>query len=266
MLTQDGQRLKIEVSPKQSQAELETNILASTTADYPFWVPVPRPWHTPPMGCALVGGGHSAKLFRGFDGPVVTMNASWRLLDRPPTYHVMLEAGEHAAEYVRDAPKSTIYLIASRVHPKTFEALAGRDVRLWHAWEPAAAARVKGMPMVPGGNSVMHRALNLMAMMGYSDMHVWGFDCSMPDDRGPTHATGRRQLDQEFRICEVGDREFITSLNWLEMARSFLDQMSHGGVPYGVTLHGDGMLQSVVRLESPINVFVAPGCVEPVAA
>lgn len=246
--------------------DLLANIAANVDRDVP--------WFTgfgPHKGAAVVvGGGPSmpdsisdirAKVRQG--ARLITLNNAWRLLAQhglTPDVHVMLDARPENAAFVADAPASARYLVASQCHPDVFDALAGREVVMWHnAFGDNAALREILAPyeaegpnqrpclLVPGGGTVGLRTLWLCAMSGFRRVHVYGMDSSY---EGEAHHAYPQPLNDGERVLDVtmGGKRYRAA-PWMvrqtEEFRQTWNDLRRLGV--AVRVHGRGLLPDVGR-------------------
>jgi hypothetical protein len=186
---------------------------------------------------------------------IVSVNNAWRfLVDNgvKPDTHIMLDARAENAEFVKDAPDGVRYLVASQCHPDVFDALADRDVVMWHngygdnaflrqALDPWWDEGPNQRPciLVPGGGTVGLRALWLSAFSGYKTIHVYGMDSSYAET-GEHHAYAQALNDDDSTViatlmgkqyrCAVWMArqadEFQTT--WRELRRRGVDVFVHG--------------------------------------
>ena len=194
---------------------------------------------------------------------IVTVNNTWRLMvdnGIMPDVHVMLDARKENAAFLKDAPKSIRYFIASQCHPDVFDALKDRDVVIWHnGFGDNEAIREVLSPwwdegpnqrpciLVPGGGTVGLRSLWLCAFSGFKTIHMYGFDSSYEGDQHHAYA---QPLNDTDRVMEVtmGDKIYRAA-PW--MVRQVEEARWHRAdlIKEGVTLHvhGRGLLPDVMR-------------------
>jgi hypothetical protein len=165
-----------------------------------------------------------------------------------PHFHMETDPRPHKAEFTRHPDNRTMYLIASSCHPEVFNNLKGCDVRLWHV---VAADELHRMPrghwMITGGCNVGLRALVMARLMGYTDVHVFGMDCSC-DEKATFHVNAHpnEPKSKSHRMVKVGDKEFMSCDIFIECARQFFKEtMLLSDVR--VTLHGEGLLQALAE-------------------
>lgn len=178
-----------------------------------------------------------------------------------PDAHVMLDARPDNAAFVKNAPSFVKYLIASQCDAAVFDALADRDVMVWHnmaeglqdLFEPHALAMMRGegrpLYLVPGGSTVGLRAIALAWMSGYRKIHVYGMDGSY---RGDDHHAYPQALNDGVTPVEVrlstGGKPYRCARWMVRQAEEFKDAyaaLSDEGV--SVFVHGSGLIPDMVK-------------------
>ena len=182
-----------------------------------------------------------------------------------PDFHLECDPREHKAVYTTTPHRSVRYLLASCVHPKMINQLAGHDVYLWHVATDDHSLEVlgeldPGSPAIAGGGSIGLRALNVLYCLGFRRFEIYGMDCSFADD-GEQHAgfhAGKKMRESRIR---VGKRWFRSSLTMRAYADQFFQNVIQmnaqakrdGEAPIrgeeyvAIELAGDGMLQAMAR-------------------
>lgn len=174
-----------------------------------------------------------------------------------PDCHVMLDARQENAEFVRSAPLSTRYFIASQCHPDVFEALADRNVSIWHnAVDGGHVERIvrehetreRPMVMVPGGGTVGLRAMFLLWMSGYRKLHIYGMDGSYTE--GQHHAYPQALNDGEDVLDVVLNGKHYACSKW--QARQGEEFQQHWVALHGygmaIHTHGSGLIPDMAKL------------------
>lgn len=204
---------------------------------------------------------------------IVSVNNSWRLLLASgvnPDVHVMLDARPENVEFVKGAPKSLRFLLASQCHPAVFDALQGYDVGVWHNNFDNGAEKLREILdpwwnegpnqrpciLVPGGSTVGLRCLWLAAYSGYRTIHVYGMDSSYAED-GTHHAYAQGLNDGETVIDVVmAAKRYRAALWMVRQAHEFqqtwkdlLEYEAEPGVkrPVNVFVHGTGLVPDIYR-------------------
>lgn len=190
---------------------------------------------------------------------IITVNNAWRVLVEngiKPDVHVMLDARPENADFVKDAPASMRFLIASQCHPDVFDALADREVVLWHnAFGDSSALREVLAPwwetrpcvLVPGGGTVGLRALWLCALSGFKTVHLYGMDSSYADDKHHAYAQPLNDGEQVMEVTMAGKR--YRAARWMvRQSAEFRDtwnDLRREGVT--VHVHGRGLIPDIAR-------------------
>jgi hypothetical protein len=167
------------------------------------------------------------------------------------------------ANYLRAPDKDTKYLISSHCNPAVFDALAGHDVTMWHCWPIGAGdqaardylqSKSPGWVGVGGGCTVGLRSMTLALMMGFTEMHFFGFDSCMGSREDEHHAYPFTDSTKEFigeiynlRIgmgAENGPelREYRVCGYQLAQAEHYKHMYSAFGHLFKAVFHGPGLM------------------------
>ena len=182
--------------------------------------------------------------------PIVTVSGAHDYLVRRgivPDFHVDCDPREHKAQMLQSPQAKTIYLMATVCHPKYWEVLKGRQVRLWHlingddletvAWVMQNHSEGANS-MIGGGSSVGQRAMNVMAALGYRRFNIHGMDCSFTTDR---HAGAHLGKEQAKIMVKAGDRVFQTTRQMLQAAIEMEQFITTQDAE--IAFFGDGLMQ-----------------------
>lgn len=150
----------------------------------------------------------------------------------------------NSASFYRRPDKRVTYLIASCCHADVFDALAGQDVYLWHT-AGAGTQFPEGTRTIGGGCTVTLKAINLAIVMGYFDLHFFGFDSSFADgeDHAYAHPVGRKVMP--VKIGHDG-RVYQTSPEFLAQAQHFQEMVREHGRMFNPIVHGDGLIAGMM--------------------
>lgn len=167
-----------------------------------------------------------------------------------PDMHVMLDARDKNAEFVRNPRKGLLYLMAAQCHPDVFEALKGMDTMIWVADVPGmrelAETVEKPLGLVGGGSTVGLKAMALAYLWGFRQMHLFGLDSCYRE--GKHHAYPQSLNDNETRLDTVfHGRKFVCS-PWMVAQAEDFDHDARQLIAQGVSLkaHGQGLLQTIL--------------------
>src|SRR5216684_936305 len=183
------------------------NVRANITRQLPWFherFPIKEENFASGRRIALVGGGPSIKntIYELMDFTTIIVCGSahdWVQANCPrvPTYCAVCDPDPVMANYLRAPDHDTKYLISSHCNASVFDALEGYDVTMWHCWPIGAGdqdARDFLQEKTPrwvgigGGCTVGLRSLTIALMMGYSELHFFGFDSCMGMSDDEHHA------------------------------------------------------------------------------
>jgi len=179
---------------------------------------VPLFVENPPCGgvCLIVGGGPSlnsadlrVKYNRG--GFLWALNGShdW-LIDHgfTPDVHVLLDARPSTVAFVQRPSASTIYLVASQVHPGVFDALKGHKVLQWCAAADGMKEVADQHPELPiclvgGGETVGLKAIFLAYLSGFRRIELFGMDSSYAGNEHHSYPQAQNDGEtvEEITVC-----------------------------------------------------------------
>lgn len=218
---------------------------------------------------ALASGLPDVEGFRGFAGQTLTivgngpsavntpfdkayalaLNGSLKLFTERktyPAYWACVDPKPMVADFVKDAPHETIYLVNSQCHPSVREALRGRTVRLWHSYNDAFNDLLEGRTVIDGGTSITLNAFPLMHMLGYRRFEVYGWDgCYMRDKDHAVPQFYERDKANDVTLRVGWWRKFLTSPTWALEAQQAVHLLGHATYP--VKVHGRGMIGAALR-------------------
>jgi len=211
----------------------------------------------------IVGGGASARhhleeilVWQADGAHVFALNGASRWLGEHgirPGYQVICDPRECTAELVDEGAEAI--LIASQVHPETMQR-AGGKARLWHLaipnmhelWPAHMRARQEQVALVHAGYTVGLSALELVFLMGYRRLHLYGYD-SCHDPETGSHAY-RQPLNDDVPCVPVtwAGKTYVASPVMHLQAEKFMG-VYRGLLEAGcnVRVHGHGLLPAMVN-------------------
>jgi hypothetical protein len=184
---------------------------------------------------------------------LVTVNGSYKwAIDHglTPSAQIVLDAREFNARFVEPTLPLCQYLIASQCHPSVLANLPKERTHLWHCGisEECIKAVVDGTGSyypIPGGSTVVLRALPLLRMVGLSKIHIFGFDsCLMHDSH---HGYEQTENDgQPSMPVTCGGRTF-QCLPWMvAQATEFIDMIKFMADNIELAVYGDGLIAQII--------------------
>lgn len=225
------------------------------------------PWGKQDREVCLLAGGPSLthsldeiRALRQEDGAgVVTVNGAYHwALDNglEPGIQIVLDAREFNARFTRPVTPYTKYLVASQAHAATLAGLPHERTFLWHSGVSAAAEQLIREKTghffpIPGGSTVVLRALALLRMMGFWRIHLFGFDSCV---NGSHHAYPQAENDDEPVIPVVcGGRMFQCTPWMLSQAHEFRGMVGFLGNEVEMAVHGDGLIAHMIQTGADIS-------------
>lgn len=225
---------------------------------------LPEPdWHSESGSISVCGNGPSLRDLFPIDGPVAALNGAWRTLVNlgvMPDYIIAHDPAPQNVAWFEDAPDEPTYLIASRVHPKVFELLKGKKVKVWQM-QDLPEAQTGSKHLIGGGFTIGCHALNLLSLMGYKHFDCYGYDSCYSLD-GLHHSTPQSWNLTPPQVYQVADRMFIAEPWMAAQVQEFLKQVQANKYNYTVDVKGDGFLAAALEhntLEILYDLNFAPG-------
>lgn len=180
-----------------------------------------------------------------------------------PNYTTLCDPDEITALYLSKISSKTKYLVASACHKAVFDRLKRSQVYMWHC--NGAIDHQTMMELDPdfgaidGGCTVGLRTVCIAIMLGYSNVHLFGFDSSLSDDDSH-HAYEFKDPTKEFMgeilTLKLGliknnqpyEKSYRCLGYHLGQAEQFKDFYNAYGAYFTPTFHGDGLLPDFINL------------------
>ena len=230
------------------------------------WTQV-EPHETTLQEVMILGGGPSLSQFedeirrRRAEGvKLITLNGAynWALEHGlTPSATVVVDARAFNARFTKPVVDDCRYLICSQCDPSVLEGLPKDRTYLWHSnvaqnKEALDEQYEKRWWWVPGGTTVLLRALPLLRMLGYKRFHLYGCDSCVMDDAH--HAYEQKENDGEILLPttlqvdgQPCGRTFMTTTWQASQAHEFLQMIDFLGDEIELQIHGDGLLAYILR-------------------
>lgn len=220
---------------------------------------------------ALVGGGPSLKkhieLLKTFETILVCGSPNDYIMEQGiiPTYTAVCDPDAIMAKYLTKLDKRVTYLVASGCNDEVFKVLDGQNVVLWHCHSDEYAKQMQEADPeyfgVGGGCTVGLRGLSIAIIMGYQDIHFFGFDSCVDEDNLENHhaykfATKEENIGEiyEIRVGNLFDgaagasKVFHCAGYQLAQAEQFKVFYSQYGKSFRPTFYGGGLLEATARV------------------
>lgn len=218
---------------------------------------------------ALVGGGPSLKdnleKLKEFKNIIVCGSAHDYLIEQGiiPTYATVCDPDAISANYLIKNHKDVKYLVSSGCDDKVFDLLKDKQIYMWHCYSDEYLKRQaeleENFQAVGGGCTVGLRSISIALMLGYSDMHFFGFDSCLGVSDGSHHAyeftdETQEQLGQIYQI-RLGmngtmnqDKVFNCAGYQLAQCAHFKDFYGRYNRMFTPTFHGEGLLAELMKI------------------
>lgn len=221
-----------------------------------------RPHLTNDVEVMILGGGPSLKdheeeikRLRSEEGvKLITLNGAYNwCLERglTPSAHIMVDARPFNARFVRPAVDDCKYLISSQCDPSVFDGLPKERTLLWHT----STEKIRDILdaqyeavwwSIPGGSTVLLRAIPLLRMLGFKRFHLFGCDSCLLDEQH--HSYAQPENDSETVIpVSVGGRVFRCHPWMASQAQEFINLIRVFQDEIELEVYGNGLLAWILE-------------------
>jgi len=226
---------------------------------------------------AIVGGGPSLKTqieeLKKFKTIIVAGSANDYIMSQGiiPTYGVICDPDPVSINYYSKLDTEAIYLIATSCDPKIVNHFKDHQLVLWHCHTEEAAIKIKEVEPeyygVAGGCTVGLRSVCIALLLGYSNIHFFGFDSCLGIEDNAHHAYGfSTEQEEDYGIThkirlgkdKPGEKVYTCIGYQLAQAHHFKEfYFTHFNL-FTPTFHGDGMLQDLgAMLKTEVEAHVS---------
>jgi 6-hydroxymethylpterin diphosphokinase MptE-like protein len=163
--------------------------------------------------------------------------------DLIPDFYVALDPRDRR-NCIQRKNKKTLYLMASRNHPDSWQHLKGCNVILWHPWSSEKEnEQLRGRTFIGGGTTSGLRALSLGYCMGYRKFILYGYDSCLAGDGKTKRFTGET-VEEPIDVI-VDGRKFLANIAMAAQANEF--QMIYKMIPdITIESRGDGLISAIL--------------------
>ena len=107
---------------------------------------------------------------------------------------------------------------------------------------------------IPGGSTVVLRALPLLRLLGFWRIHLFGFD-SCVRTNGEHHAYLQAENDREILVpVELGGKTFQCTPWQVSQATEFRDLVAFLGDEVECAVYGDGLIASMIQTGAQLSI------------
>lgn len=220
----------------------------------------------------ILGGGPSLNDFteeirekRQAGMPLVTTNGAYHwCLDRGlnPSAQVVIDGRPFNKRFVQPHIEGCYYFLASQCHPETIEAAPRHQILLFHAGEKKLLQEIlddydkkKGAGRrwyyVDGGATVMLRTIPLFIMLGYSKMHIYGFDSCLREGKDHAYEQPENRVKKQFEVS-VGKKKFMCTPWMFIQAQQFIEEQKIIANDCELAVYGDGLIAHIIETGAEI--------------
>jgi len=218
-----------------------------------------QPYPTNDVEVMIVGGGPSLaenmdkiKELRANGVKLVAINNAYQYcLDNgvTPSAFVMVDGRDFNKRFVENVVDDCKYFIASQCDPSVFEKLPKERTYVWHTSAEMInnilAEQYKTWWPIPGGSTVLLRAIPLFRMLGFKRFHLFGCDSCLED--GKHHAYEQTENDgQLVAPVNVGGKIFYCNPWMISQAQEFIDLIRMLGDEIELEVYG-GLLRHILE-------------------
>lgn len=219
------------------------------------------PHQTNDLEVMILGGAPSMAAFeddikaKRADGvKLVTLNGAYNwALDHglTPSATIIVDAREFNARFTKPVVDDCKYLIASQCHPTVLEGLPHDRTYLWHTSTEAIKDILDGAfdhwwP-IPGGSTVLLRAIPLLRMLGYRKFHLYGCDSCLTDTAHHAYAQPENDSECVLNISVTGGRIFRCHPWMASQAQEMINLIKAMGDQIELAIYGDGLLSHILH-------------------
>lgn len=216
---------------------------------------------------ALIGGGPSLKetkeKIKFFKNTMVAGSAHDYLVTNGiiPKYAVICDPDAISANYLKHPHKDIIYLISTGCDNAVYDALEGHNIKMWHCYSDdylnQEAMIEPNFQAVGGGCTVGLRSISIAIMLGYSDIHFFGYDSCLGVGK-EHHAYSFTDASEEVgQIYEIklglykklkDEKIFYCAGYQLAQCDHFKEFYINHHKYFEPTFHGEGLLTELIDM------------------
>ena len=219
-----------------------------------------EPHPTNDIEVMIVGGGPSLpqhiekiKQLRQNGVKLITINNAYKwCLDNglTPSAMVMVDARKFNARFTKPVVEDCKYFIASQCNPSVFEGLPKDKTYIWHTQadllKDILDEQYKTWWSVPGGSTVLLRAIPLFRMLGFKRFHLFGCDSCLGEDE-MHHAYEQEENDGQLVMpVNVSGKIFNCNPWMVSQAQEFMSLIQMLGDEIELEIYG-GLLRHILE-------------------
>jgi SAM-dependent methyltransferase len=266
----DKGELNIEVE------QIRTNVRANLEAG---WKQV-KPHEPANLEVMILGGGPSLngqletiQALQAQGVKVITLNGAYHWAREHgiwPVTQIVVDARPFNARFTHPVDKRCVYLIGSQCDPSVLEGLPKERTFLWHTTAETIRDILDEVCPgewfgVPGGCTVLLRAIPLLKMLGYRKFHLFGCDSccfqetmsgTMPDVFPVAHHAYAQPENDGVPLypVTVGGRMFTCTAWQIAQAQELISLVKFMGSMFELEIYGDGLLAWILEHAAQVDI------------
>lgn len=219
---------------------------------------------------ALVGGGPSLKNYieelKDFHTILVCGSAHDYLRENNiiSDYATICDPDPVSINYYQKLHPNTNYLLSTGVDSVIIDHFKNNKIALWHChskdYDVAEIEKLEGVSYhaISGGCTVGLRSINIALMLGYTNLHFFGFDSCMSDEECHAYKVSDEEKTAFGKLFSIklkdfdkdapGDKIYYCVGYQLAQAHNFKDFYLKFGRLFTPTFHGEGLLPDYYKL------------------
>lgn len=259
----DGRKVVDSGVLNTEDAEVIENVKHNIQGD---WLTL-SPHETNDFEVMILGGGPSLsdhwdeiKQKRADGVKLICLNGSYKEAIEhglTPSGIVMVDAREFNKRFVDPVVDDCKYFISSQCHPSVFEKLPKERTYIWHTStemiKDVLNERYELWWNVPGGSTVLLRAIPLLRMLGFKRFHLYGCDSCLVDDKHHAYAQSENDGQLVFPVNVTSGRMFRCNGWMCAQAQEFIDLIRFLGSEIELAIYGDGLLKHILETGAKLN-------------
>lgn len=214
---------------------------------------------------AIVGGGPSLKKhiheLKDFKTILVCGSSHDYVVSEGfiPTYAAICDPDPISVNYYKNLQKETKYLISTGVDETLIDHFKDNNLVLWHCHsqdyniEEIQKLENKEYHAASGGCTVGLRSISLSILLGYTNLHFFGFDSCLSEEECHAYYVSEQEKINFGKLYTVklrdiskedgpSDKKYVCVGYQMAQAHAFKDLYINFGKLFTPTFHGEGLL------------------------
>jgi SAM-dependent methyltransferase len=184
---------------------------------------------------------------------LITLNGAynWALEQGlSPSAQIIVDGRPFNARFTKPVIDKCVYLISSQCDPSVLEELPKDRTYLWHTSTESIKDILNEQYDVwwgiPGGSTVLLRAIPMMRMLGYKKFHLYGCDSCLSSNTHHAYAQPENDSDCIVPVNITGGRIFNCHPWMVAQAQEMINLIRFMGNEIELEIYGDGLLKGLL--------------------